>query len=138
VASVRRRRPPDRRTCPSRARDAAGLEDLSPHDLRHTAASLLVASGANVKAVHRMLGHASVAMTLDVYSGLFDDDLGGLAERMGAAHDAHTFFATCGHGVGTKRDPQDHRSNKERLTCPCTGGAGGARTHDPGIMSPML
>jgi integrase len=28
---------------------AAGLEDLSPHDLRHTAASLLVASGANVK-----------------------------------------------------------------------------------------
>jgi hypothetical protein len=134
VASVRRRRPPDRRTCPSRARDAAGLEDLSPHDLRHTAASLLVASGANVKAVHRMLGHASVATTLDVYSGLFDDDLGGLAERMGAAHDAHT----SSRRVGRKPDPQDHRSNNERLTCPCTGGAGGARTHDPGIMSPML
>ncbi len=67
---------------------AAGLEDLSPHDLRHTAASLLVASGANVKAVQRMLGHASAAMTLDVYSGLFDDDLGALAERMDAAHEA--------------------------------------------------
>ena len=67
---------------------AAGLEDLSPHDLRHTAASLLVASGANVKAVQRMLGHASAAMTLDVYSGLFDDDLGALAERMDAAHQA--------------------------------------------------
>jgi integrase len=67
---------------------AAGLEDLSPHDLRHTAASLLVASGANVKAVQRMLGHASAAMTLDVYSGLFDDDLGALADRMDAAHEA--------------------------------------------------
>ncbi len=33
------------------AATTAGLEDLSPHDLRHTAASLLVASGANVKAV---------------------------------------------------------------------------------------
>jgi integrase len=65
----------------------AGLEDFSPHDLRHTAASLLVASGANVKAVQRMLGHASPAMTLDVYSGLFDD-LGALAERMDAAHQA--------------------------------------------------
>jgi integrase-like protein len=53
---------------------AAGLDDLRPHDLRHTAASLLVASGANVKAVQRMLGHASAAMTLDVYFGLFDDE----------------------------------------------------------------
>ena len=70
------------------AAKTAGLEDLSSHDLRHTAASLLVASGANVKAVQRMLGHASAAMTLDVYSGLFDDDLGALAERMDAAHQA--------------------------------------------------
>ena len=29
-----------------------------------------------------MLGHASAAMTLDVYSGLFDDDLDGVAERL--------------------------------------------------------
>ena len=52
------------------------------HDLRHTAASLAVSAGANVKAVQRMLGHASAAMTLDVYSGLFDDDLDGVADRM--------------------------------------------------------
>ncbi|WP_120339237.1 tyrosine-type recombinase/integrase [Cryobacterium soli] len=45
------------------------------HDLRHTAASLAVSSGANVKAVQRMLGHASAAMTLDTYADLFDDDL---------------------------------------------------------------
>jgi integrase len=41
-----------------------------------------VSAGANVKAVQRMLGHASAAMTLDVYSGLFDDDLDGVAARL--------------------------------------------------------
>jgi integrase len=50
-------------------------EDLTIHHLRHIAASLAIASGANVKAVQRMLGHASAAMTLDVYADLFDDDL---------------------------------------------------------------
>jgi len=32
-----------------------------------------------------MLGHASAAMTLDVYSGLFDDDLDAVADRLDAA-----------------------------------------------------
>ena len=59
---------------------AAGLTDVTPHDLRHTAASLAVASGATVKSVQRMLGHASAAMTLDVYAGLFGDDLDALAD----------------------------------------------------------
>ncbi|KQO63758.1 hypothetical protein ASF23_05955 [Curtobacterium sp. Leaf261] len=38
-----------------------------------------MSAGANVKAVQRMLGHASAAMTLDVYSDLFDDDLDTVA-----------------------------------------------------------
>ncbi|WP_236950713.1 tyrosine-type recombinase/integrase, partial [Mycobacterium tuberculosis] len=45
---------------------------ITPHDLRHTAASLAVSAGANVKAVQRMLGHAKASMTLDVYADLFD------------------------------------------------------------------
>jgi len=40
---------------------------LTPHELRHTVASLAVSVGANIKSVQRMLGHASAAMTLDVY-----------------------------------------------------------------------
>jgi len=52
---------------------------VTPHDLRHTAASLAIASGANVKAVQQMLGHASAAMMLDVYAGLFGDDLDAVA-----------------------------------------------------------
>jgi integrase len=54
------------------------------HDLRHTAASWAVQSGASVKSVQRMLGHATAAMTLDVYAGLFDQDLDDVAERMDA------------------------------------------------------
>ena len=64
---------------------AAGLDGLTPHDLRHTAASLAVAAGANVKAVQRMLGHASATMTLDVYAGLFGDDLDTVADLLDEA-----------------------------------------------------
>lgn len=58
---------------------------ITPHDLRHTAASLAVSAGANVKAVQRMLGHAKASMTLDVYADLFDEDLDRVADRLGAA-----------------------------------------------------
>lgn len=66
----------------SNALRAAHIERLTPHDLRHTAASLAISSGANVKAVQRMLGHKSAAMTLDTYADLFDDDLADVAARM--------------------------------------------------------
>jgi integrase len=60
------------------------LPKITPHSLRHTAASLAISSGATVLAVQRMLGHASAAMTLDVYSDLFDDDLDAVAEALDA------------------------------------------------------
>jgi integrase len=74
-----------RRRVFDRAAQAAGLTGLTPHELRHTAASLAVAEGANVKAVQRMLGHASAAMTLDVYADLFEDDLDQVADRLDRA-----------------------------------------------------
>ena len=52
-----------------------GQDGLTPHEMRHTAASLAISAGANVKAVQRMLGHASAAVTLDVYSDLVESDL---------------------------------------------------------------
>ena len=55
---------------------------MTIHDLRHTAASLAISSGANVKAVQRMLGHKSAAVTLDVYADLFPDDLDDVAAKM--------------------------------------------------------
>jgi hypothetical protein len=44
--------------------------------------------GGNVKVVQRMLGHASAAMTLDVYSDLFDDDLDSVSTALDAAYRA--------------------------------------------------
>jgi len=61
---------------------------ITPHDLRHTAASLAISAGANVKAVQRMLGHASAAVTLDIYAALFDDDLDKVASALDAARRA--------------------------------------------------
>lgn len=55
---------------------------ISAHDLRHTAASLMISSGASIKAVQRQLGHKSAAMTLDTYGHLYPDDLDGLAKAM--------------------------------------------------------
>jgi integrase len=63
----------------NKAVEASGLPRTTPHDLRHTAASLAVSAGANVKAIQKMLGHASAAMTLDIYADLFDDDLEAVA-----------------------------------------------------------
>lgn len=55
---------------------------ITAHALRHTAASLAVSAGANVKVVQRMLGHSSAAMTLDVYADLFDDDFTAVADKL--------------------------------------------------------
>lgn len=64
------------------AAKAIGKPDLVPHDLRDTAASLAISGGASIKAVQRMLGHASAAMTLDTYGSLFEEDLEALADRL--------------------------------------------------------
>lgn len=58
---------------------AVGQAGLHIHDLRHTAATLAVSAGANVKSVQRMLGHSSASLTLDVYADLFEPDLGDVA-----------------------------------------------------------
>jgi integrase len=65
---------------------AAGLSDLgvTPHKLRHTAASLAIASGADVKVVQTMLGHKTATMTLDLYGHLFPDRLDEVADRLDA------------------------------------------------------
>ena len=72
----------------SAAARAIGVPDLHPHELRHTAASLAIASGADVKVVQQMLGHGSASMTLDTYGHLFEDRLDEVGDAMGRARDA--------------------------------------------------
>lgn len=61
------------------------LAGLRFHDLRHTAASIAAASGAQPKEVSRMLGHASIQITMDRYTHLFPDHQEALASRLDAA-----------------------------------------------------
>lgn len=67
------------------AAQRAELDGLTPHALRHTAASLAIAAGANVKVVQAMLGHKSATLTLDLYGHLFADQLDDVADAMDAA-----------------------------------------------------
>lgn len=78
---------------------------ITRHDLRHTAASLAMSAGANVKAVQRMLGHASAAMTLDTYADLFDDDLDAVAVALNRARVDSSVGAMWGQATGTDKNP---------------------------------
>jgi integrase len=68
------------------ARDSlADFPKITPHDLRHTAASLVVSAGGNVLALARMLGHEDPSVTLRVYADLFDTDLDALGDVLSEA-----------------------------------------------------
>jgi hypothetical protein len=53
------------------------------HDLRHTAASLWLAAGADPKVVQRVLGHATAAMTMDLSGHMLDENLWQAARLAG-------------------------------------------------------
>jgi integrase len=72
----------------NRAAEQIGVRGFHPHELRHTAASLAIASGADVKVVQQMLGHKSATMTLDLYGHLFGDRLDVVADAMDLARTA--------------------------------------------------
>jgi len=77
-----------RRVALDPAAQSVGIPGLHPHALRHTAASLAIASGADVKVVQQTLGHKSATMTLDLYGHLFGDRLDVVADAMDAARTA--------------------------------------------------
>jgi integrase len=53
----------------------AEVDGLTPHGLRHTAASLYISAGTPPKVVQRIIGHASIAITLDLYGHLYPDEM---------------------------------------------------------------
>ncbi len=62
----------------------AGLEPIGLHEARHTFASLMIAAGANVKALASYMGHSSVTITLDRYGHLLPGNEDEAAERLDA------------------------------------------------------
>lgn len=88
-----------------------GIVGFTPHMLRHTAASLAIASGADVKVVQTMLGHKSATMTLDLYGHLFGDRLDVVADAMESAR-----VAAMTRDAGLVRDLVRDGRGQERRT----------------------
>jgi integrase len=63
---------------------ANGLPVIRFHDMRHTAATILLAKGVHVKLVSEMLGHSTIVLTLDTYSHLIPAMHGDAADAMDA------------------------------------------------------
>ena len=103
---------------------AAQLPPIRLHDLRHGAASLMLAAGVEPKVVQETLGHASITLTLDTYTSVYSEvaaaaavAAAALVPRAGApAHTPHTHSTP-----GIDGQPGNPWSD---------GGAGGVRTHD--------
>lgn len=64
-----------------------GCPDARPHDLRHTAATVALASGADLKSVQELLGHATATFTLDVYAHATDKMKKDTANRVQGYYD---------------------------------------------------
>jgi integrase len=63
---------------------SSGLRRTRLHDLRHGAASLMLAGGADIAIVSKRLGHSSIRVTGDIYSHL----LGGVGRQAAEAAEA--------------------------------------------------
>lgn len=90
------------------ARSRAGISDrFRIHDLRHTAAALMVQAGYPPKMLQEILGHASITTTLDLYGHLYPGDMDKYADRLdNAASDT-------GHGSKTGPDDDEDQDDED-------------------------
>ena len=88
---------------------SAGFPGIRVHDLRHTAASLWLAAGADPKVVQRVLGHATATMTMDLYGHLVDTNLWEAARVVGG-----TTGASVPPGEGIRTDTE-HGADAKNL-----------------------
>ena len=63
--------------------EASGVpRELRIHDLRHTAAALMIAEGAHPEHIKRHLGHSSIVVTMDLYGHLFPSEADAISQRL--------------------------------------------------------
>lgn len=67
-----------------RAWRSAGIEPLTLHGARHAYASFMIAAGVNAKALSTFMGHANIAITLDLYGHLMPGSEDEAADRLDA------------------------------------------------------
>ena len=90
--------------------ERSGLPKMTFHDLRHLAASLLIASGTDVSLVSKYLGHSSVSMTSDVYAHMYESvsrDMSARAEALVPVPKLRVIEGGGGNTVGTQRAVND-------------------------------
>jgi integrase len=114
--------------------DAAGLPPIRLHDLRHGAASLMLAAGVDMKIVSETLGHSSLGITSDTYTSVFPQVAAAAAEAT-AAMVPRARSGTDNDTIHTHSHPGD--GPKTGLTW-SNGGPPGDRTPNPRIKSPLL
>ena len=70
---------------PGRPRfEVADLPPIRLHDFRHVAASLMLATGVDLKVVQETLGHADLGMTVDTYTSVYPDVAADAADKAAA------------------------------------------------------
>jgi integrase len=82
------------------AAKAVEQEGLTPHELRHTCATMAIAAGANIKVLQKLMGHKTATLTWDRYGHLYPDDLDAIAD---AFDEAATATAGDLRAIGTLR-----------------------------------
>jgi integrase len=124
---------------------AAGLRQVRLHDLRHGAASLMLAAGVPMAIVSKMLRHSSIGITVDTYGHLSEETAGVASDAIGALLDQafrdaaaaagdHTATTTA---AGAPRETTPEGSARANAQVG-RGGPRGDRTHNPRIKSPLL
>jgi integrase len=129
-----------------RLSEAAGLRQVRLHDLRHGAASLMLAGGVDVAVVSKRMGHSSVRLTVDTYSHLLDGVGRGAADaaeamvRPRATTEAPATTGTPDAPTLRPRSPENDEATPSRRTKPLVvrGAPSGTRTPNPLIKSQLL
>ncbi len=62
--------------------EKAGIPHVRFHDLRHSAATLLLSQGIHPKVVQERLGHSTISVTMDIYSHVLPDMQREAADRL--------------------------------------------------------
>jgi hypothetical protein len=93
----------------SRLCESAGLGHWHPHELRHSGASLMLAQGTPLHVVSEILGHASIAITKDVYGHLVEGDKRAAAQSMSGL-----LFGTGTGRRGSQRGSQGRKKSPSR------------------------
>ena len=111
------------RWCWHPIRKSAGIPDsITFHDLRHTAASLMISSGVDIKTIQKRLGHAKASTTLDVYAHLLPDSQATAVARVDelfAAAESESGGYTAGYtdegGTGQRAENREKHNTPDRI-----------------------